>query len=499
MKKTVDALFIKPADKADVYGKLSSSLSAVEPPLWAALIASYVREKGFSVAMIDAEADGLSPERAAREAADYKPLLTVFVVTGSNLSASTWNMTGTRSYIKALQYALPDTKTMLWGLHASSLPERTLIEEGADFVCQGEGFITISGLLSVLKSGVKTDRYDVPGLWYLRDGKSVSNPRGALIEDLDELPPAAWELLPMDKYRAHNWHCFDEPGQRQPYGVIYTSLGCPFNCSFCALGALFGGPGVRYRSPSKVIADIGALVGEYNVRNIKVLDECFVLKEDHVNEICDLIVGKRYDLNIWAYARVDTVNEALLKKMARAGFRWLCYGIESGNKSNLSKVDKRGFGKDEIRRAVKMTKAAGINVLGNFIFGLPDDDLAAMREALDFAIELNCEYANFYAMMAYPGSRLYEMACRENVRLPNSWRGYSAFSRECVPLPTKYLSSEDILSFRDEAFVEYHSHPDYLSLVEKKFGSKALGHVREMLGHKIERDILKDYKQRERI
>lgn len=498
MKKEVDILLIKPADKARVYGKLSSSLSAIEPPLWAGLLASYCRDKGFSVAVIDVEAEGLSPDEAAKQAGEYRPLLAAFIVTGTNLSASTWNMTGTRDYIKALKDLFPDIKTLLWGLHISALPERTLREERADFVCQGEGFFTIPELLKLLKSGIKTDRYDIAGLWYIKDGDVISNPRAPLISNLDELPPVAWELLPMDKYRAHNWHCFDNPEKRQPYGVIYTSLGCPFSCTFCALKTLFGGPGIRYRSPARVIQDIGTLVEDYNIRNIKILDECFVLKENHVMDICDLIIKKEYDLNVWAYARVDTVNEAMLKEMARAGFKWLCYGIESGNEKSLSNVSKRGFGKDDIRRVIMMTKSAGVNVLGNFMFGLPEDDFKTMREALDFAIELNCEYTNFYATMAYPGSQLYEEACRNNVRLPETWRGYSAFSRECVPLPTKYLSSEDVLNFRDEAFVEFHSNPKYLSLVEKKFGQKALDHIREMLSHKIERDILRNYNLRSR-
>ncbi|MBU0605248.1 MAG: B12-binding domain-containing radical SAM protein [Candidatus Omnitrophica bacterium] len=495
MEREIDLLLIKPADKAKVYGKLGTSLSAIEPPLWTGLLAAYCRQEGWSVAIIDVEAEGLSPDEAARRAQEYRPLMAAFTVTGANLSASTWNMTGTRDYIRAFKNTLPDVKTLLWGLHPSALPERTLREEGTDFVCQGEGFSTITELLKLLKNGIKTGRYDVAGLWYMKGDEVVSNPRPGLVKDLDELPPVAWDLLPMDRYRAHNWHCFDDPDKRQPYGVIYTSLGCPFNCSFCALRTLFGGPGIRYRSPARVIDDIDTLVKDYHVKNIKVLDECFVLKESHVTAICDLIIERGYDLNIWAYARVDTVNDAMLKKMALAGFKWLCYGIESGNEKSLSNVSKRGFNKDDIRRVIRMTKYAGINVLGNFMFGLPEDDFKAMQEALDFAIELNCEYTNFYATMAYPGSRLYEEACRTNMRLPMSWRGYSAFSRECVPLPTKYLSSEDVLHFRDKAFVEFHSSPKYLKQVEDRFGRKAVEHINSMLNHKIERDILKHYRQ----
>lgn len=485
MDQALDLLIIKPHDKEKAYGVLSASLSAVEPPLWAALIAAYARLKGYSVRIIDAEAEGLGPEEAAERAGEFKPQLAGFVVTGSNLAASTWHMTGAREYISVYRKRFPEVKTFLWGLHASALPERTLREEKTDFVAQGEGFFTICELISRLKDG--NQDYRIKGLWYLDGAKAVANPRAELLKNLDDLPTPAWDLLPMQVYRAHNWHCFNAPQQRSPYGVIYTSLGCPFNCSFCNLKSLFGSPGIRLRSPQKVMEDIDILVEDYQVKNIKVLDECFVLNKKHVLDICDLIKRRGYKLNIWAYARIDTVDQELLEHLKKAGFSWLCYGIESGNKSVRQAADKRGFGQEDIRRTVAMTKAAGINVLGNFMFGLPEDDLTTLQETLDLAKELNCDYANFYATMAYPGSQLYDTAVKDHLRLPKSWRGYAAFSPDCLPLPTKYLKAEEVLRFRDRAFVEFHSRPGYLALINEKFGKEALAAVNEMLAKKIER------------
>lgn len=482
----IDLLLIKPGKQGLVYGNLNNSLRAIEPPLWAGLLAGYIREQGFSVQIIDAEAENLSSENIAATIAEINPLLAGVVVSGTNPSASTMNMTGAAEILSSIKKAAPQVATIISGLHPSALPERTLLETDADFLCQGEGFFTFKGLLQKLRSENNVSDYNIEGLWYKRDGKIISNPRAPLVKNLDELPFLAWDLLPMEKYRAHNWHCFDNVEKRQPYAVIYTSLGCPFNCHFCCINSLFGHSGIRHRSPKKVVEEIDLLVKKYNVRNIKIIDELFVSKESHVEDICDLIIEQGYDLNIWAYARIDTINENLVKKMKAAGINWLAFGIESATSKVREGVSKR-FSQDKIKEAIEMARNAGIYVLGNFIFGLPDDDYETMQETLNMAMEFNFEYANLYSAMAYPGSKLYNDALAQNAKLPDSWHGYSQFGEECLPLPTKYLSASEVLRFRDEAFLKYHLNPKYLQMMEEKFGKETADYIRDMCKVKLVR------------
>ncbi|MDP3789645.1 MAG: radical SAM protein [Candidatus Omnitrophota bacterium] len=485
----VDIVIINPGSGKKMYGSLSSCLSAIEPPIWGGMTAAFLRQKGFSVRIIDAHAEELDAEAVAEKVAGYNPMLADIVVCGSNPSASsTPKMVETRHILDALKKKAPRVKRIASGIHPSALPEKTLREESVDFVCKGEGFYAILGLLEILKTGGSHSDYDVEGLWYLKDGKVMSNGWSETVRNLDELPFVAWDLLPMEKYRAHNWHCFDNIEARKPYAVIYTTLGCPFNCRFCNIHALYSGkPGIRFRSPAKIVEEIDFLVKNYKVRNIKILDELFVLKESFVTEICDLIIRGGYDLNIWAYARIDTINEKLLKKMKQAGINWLAFGIESASEKVRSGVVKGAFGEDKISEAVRMTHAAGIHIVANFIFGLPDDDFTTMQKTLDMAKELNCEYTNFYTAMAYPGSQLYDDMARQGVKLSENWLSYSQFSAETQPLSTRYLSSADVLRFRDKAFDEYHNSPRYLEMMEEKFGSAVMAHIREMLTHKIHR------------
>ncbi|MFH1771959.1 MAG: radical SAM protein [Candidatus Omnitrophota bacterium] len=488
----IDLVLVNPGNKRQMHGELSVSISAIEPPLWLGLIAAFVRRKGFSVKIIDADALGWGPQDAVEKIIEYNPHLAVIGVLGATPSASsTPKMPAVSNILNILKSKSSNIKTMLYGIHPSALPERTLKEEKADFICRGEGFKTIIKFLEIIRSGDKVYGSDIKGLWYMKDSGVVSGGWSELVENLDELPFAAWDLLPMEKYRAHNWHCFGRLDKRQPYAVIYTSLGCPFNCVYCNIHALYNGtPGIRFRSITNVVEEIDFLVKNYRVQNIKILDELFVCKEGRVTEFCDLIIPREYGLNIWAYARIDTVNDKMLKKMKQAGINWLAYGIEAGNSNVRRSVMKGNLGQDIIKKVVDMTHRAGIHIVANFVFGLPEDDFQSMKETLDLAKELNCEYTNFYAAMAYPGSQLYKDALEQGLNLPDSWAGYAQFSEETVPLPTKHLSSAQVLSFRDEAFGDFHNSRKYLEMIEDKFGVQTVKHIKQMLNYKIKRKLL---------
>ena len=113
-----------------------------------------------------------------------------------------------------------------------------------------------------------------------------------------------------------------------------------------------------------------------------------------------------------------------------------------------------------------------------------------MQQTLDLAIELNCEFANFYSAMAYPGSPLFRMAVENGWALPETWSGFSQHSYDCLPLPTEKLSAAEVLKFRDEAFDRYFTTKRYLDMVTQKFGWAARTHIERMTRHKLRRKIL---------
>jgi radical SAM superfamily enzyme YgiQ (UPF0313 family) len=487
----LDLLLINPGERGRIYQNLGNELTAIEPPLWCRLIAGYVRDRGHRVAILDAEAEQLNASDIAERIRQDKPRLVGLIVYGHQPSASTQQMVGAGAIAAAIKKASPEQQIIVVGGHVAALPERTIREEPVDFACNSEGPVTVEQLLAVLKAA-STEFSAVPGLVY-RDGDEIrSVPAPALIRDLDaDLHGNTWDLLPMERYRAHNWQCFEDLSQRQPYASIYTSLGCPYRCTFCCINAPFGVNRYRMRSPEAVAHEVFHLHDDYGIRTFKIIDEMFVLNDRHVHAICDRLIERGLDLNFWAYARVDTVKPEMLSKLRRAGIRWLALGIESGSE-HVRDGAQKSFDNSEIIAIVRQIQAAGIYVIGNFIFGLPDDDLASMNATLELAMELNCEFANFYSAMAYPGSPLYHMAVELGWELPAGWSGFSQHSYDCLPLRTDHLPARDVLRFRDQAFHAYFANPRYLEMVESRFGPVTRRHVAEMSSHRLARRLLEN-------
>ena len=212
----------------------------------------------FSIEIVDSDAENLSSGAVVERVGAMKPRLVVIVAAGHQPSASTQSMVSAGRVATAIKHLFPDFPILMLGGHVSALPERSLREEGVDFVCKGEGPATVVGLLTALRDDVGDPRLEkIPGPVYWDDEHPRVNPPAWLIEDLDgELHGRVWDKLPMTKYRAHNWQCLGEPETRQPYVSSYTTLGCPYKCSFCCINAPFDSNRYRRRSPNAVAAEM---------------------------------------------------------------------------------------------------------------------------------------------------------------------------------------------------------------------------------------------------
>jgi anaerobic magnesium-protoporphyrin IX monomethyl ester cyclase len=508
----MDVLFINPDSSAKAYQGLATVYSAIEPPTWSLLLAESCRSKGHEVGILDCDAERLTLEQSIRRIESVKPRLVVFVVYGQNPNSGTTSMIGALALAKTIKGADLNAKVCFVGSHTSALPMEVLSHDCVDIVLLNEG---VYALHNLLKSNLADDLQHIKGIGYKKRGPAdfpvpVLNPPQSVVpqERMDEdMPGYAWDLLPfrekpLDMYRAHFWHAEFDHAKRTPFAAIYTSLGCQFGCDFCMINIVnrsdntegvsaADSKGMRFWSPEWVAREMEKLA-DLGVKTLRISDEMFFLNRKYYVPVLQNAIDRDFGFNMWTYSRVDTVRKDALDLFKRAGVNWLALGVEAGNQMVRQEVSKGSFKEVNIRDVCKTINDADINIISNYIFGFPEDTLETMQQTLDLALELNTEMANMYPCQALPGSPMYYTAKKNGWALPDSYEGYAFLSYESQPLPTKYLSSAEVLKFRDEAWHTYFTNPEYLSLVERKFGLQERKNVEDMASIKLRRKILGD-------
>jgi radical SAM superfamily enzyme YgiQ (UPF0313 family) len=196
---------------------------------------------------------------------------------------------------------------------------------------------------------------------------------------------------------------------------------------------------------------------------------------------------------MWAYSRIDTIkNPDTLALVRKAGIKWLCLGIESGDKKVRLEVAKGKFEDVDVKKVIKQVHDADIDVMANYIYGLPGDDNLSIKKTLDLSLDLCTSGWNTYAAMALPGSLLYKEAVDKGIQLPDTYSGYSFHAYDTVCLPTDKLKAWEILKLRDDAFQLYHSNDKFLDRIKFRFGDKAVNNIKEMNKIKLKRKIIEE-------
>ena len=507
----IDVLFIAPGNATGVYQGLAKDYSAIEPPTWALLLAESCRSKGYTVGLIDSNAEELNGEQVTERVKSLNPRLICFVVYGQNVNAGTVSMSGAVYLSEYFKEEGIKTPIAYIGSYIQAVPVKALNDEPSiDFGFTNEGVYALHNVLSQEIIDINNLGH-IKGLVWRENGvPKINTPERVIPNDrMDiDLPGYAWDLLPMketplDLYRAPMWHAEYDQTKRSPYAAIQTSLGCQFGCDFCMINILnrndeeeIGVAGnyslMRYWSPEFIIKEFDKLV-DLGVYTIKITDEMFLLNKKYYVPLCEMLKERGYGdkLRMWAYSRVDTVRRPdLLKLVREAGIKWLALGIESGDKAVRLEVSKGRFEDVDIEKVIQQVHDADIEVMANYIFGLPGDTKESMQKTLDLSKEL-CTFGwNAYAAMALPGSKLYKEAVTNGIPLPTDYEGFSFHGYETLPLPTETLSAAEVLEFRDKAFEEYHSYPPFLEKVKNKFGQVAVDNINEMLKVKLKRRII---------
>ncbi len=422
------ALVFPPLTMNERYSKSVGDIGGNLAPLGLAYLAAVLREDGHEIVIIDAPTLGMSSEDVITELSRFGP-------DAIGMTALTSTIHRTAELSRLIKEGLPKASIVIGGPHATILPQDTLRKTGADVVLVGEGEITIR---DIMRNPAK-----------YRKRRVVIGKR---VEDLDSIPFPAWDLLPLHLYKSlpNNYK-----RSRHVLNMI-TSRGCPFRCTYCCKD-LYGSM-YRMRSVENVIEELKYLKKEHGIREVAFWDDLFTMRREWMIEFCDRLLEEKLDVAWSCETRVNYVDYEMLRKMKDAGCWNIFYGIEAGDQQLLNNI-RKGTTLSMIRKAVRMTKKAGIEIRGSFMIALPGETPKLARKTIEFAIELDPDYAQFSITTPFPGTELYEKA-EEWGTLSKDFNEYNEWNP--VFVPKGYRNADEVRRVHREAFRRFYLRPKYI-------------------------------------
>jgi radical SAM superfamily enzyme YgiQ (UPF0313 family) len=260
--------------------------------------------------------------------------------------------------------------------------------------------------------------------WRTADGEVRHNPLRPLRKDIEGIPWPAYHLFKIERYTNLQPLTDGLDPHARAYTLV-TSRGCPYQCVYCSKPIT--GTTWRPRSPEDVVAEWRMLVRDLRATEIGITDDVWNLRPDRAKAICRLLIAEGLSTVPWVTIhgmRADHTDEELFRLMKQAGCKRVGFGVESGNQAVLDSIKKHQKLED-VRQAFRAARAAGLQTMGFFIFGLPADTEATMDDTIRFALELDPDLANFMIAAPYPGTELWEIARRDGRLFSQNWRDYA--------------------------------------------------------------------------
>jgi len=413
------------------------------PGLGPLVLAAVARQRGYRVHLIDAKAQGASIEATSRRIAALRPDYL-------GLSATTISVTNAARIAARVRELVPGVVSIVGGPHASAVPERTLEAfEAFDYAIAGEGEHSLFDLLGRLEAGAPVD--DVAGLARRTQGGIRANPRAPYIDDLDELPMPAWDLLPDFPYRFQP-SLFSYP--RTPVATVITSRGCPFSCSFCDRST--SGRKGRMHSVDYVVRMCRHLV-ELGVKHILFVDDLFTVRKQRVAEMCEAFLQEGFGFSWSCSSHPNLLDLDTLRLMRRAGCWQIAYGIESGSQRILDVV-KREVRIPRMRETLRMTRAAGIRTKGYLMIGHPTEGIDSLEENLRFVREVELDLCQITKFTPYPGTPAYPTV-RQHGSFEENWERMNAMNFIFLPHGLDEITLED---YFHRLYRGFYTRPDVL-------------------------------------
>lgn len=422
-------------------------------PFFLAYATGVLEDKGFDVTLIDAPAAGLDRQATIERIKQLAPDLVV-------CETSTPSIENDMEVVKELKKAGVSFVVAV-GTHVSALPDEVLKDNSfLDAVARCEYEYTIRDLAQKLADdGMEADLRWINGLSY-RQGEVIRhNPERATIENLDELPFVS--RVYRDHLRPHI-NSYFYGNTLYPVVSILTGRGCPHQCAYCVYPQTMTGHQYRLRSVTNVVDELEFINKQLpEVREVFIEDDTLTVNRERARAISQEIIDRKLRITWTTNSRAD-VDFETMKIMHQAGCRLLCVGFESCSQDILDKLGKN-IGHESYLNFRDDAARAGLLIHGCFMYGNEGETRETMRETLELAKKLNCDSAQFYPIMVYPGTRAYNTYKDKGYLVAKSYRDWLTHDglHNCVvSLPN--ISKEELVAFCDQSRREFYLRPRYI-------------------------------------
>ena len=438
-----------------IYGKFNIGHNCYFP-LGLGYIAALLLREGHQVTLLDPDAQRMDLPQMLIEIENFRPDIV-------GISALTPSFPNAAQIARMIKRKYPELPIVIGGVHASAMSRQILRNhQEFDYAVRGEGEITFLELCRNIQNDRALD--SIRGVSYRNPkGEVIENQPREYVQDLDTLPHPARHLVDMNNYRL-NVH-FDR-GIKS--ATMISSRGCPSQCTYCA-SFLTAGRKPRACSPEYTVNEIEKLIHDYGVRHILFWDDSFTLNHNRVIQICELILKRRLNFSWTCMGRVDRGNEQIYGLMKKAGCYNILFGVESGDKQILMNI-KKHITLEQARKSVGICNRLGIKTHLTFILGCPGETQQTIKRTLRFAKELKPTLANFFMVVPYPGTEMYNSLYSLDKRSQQTvnWQDWT---HSGLNAPVQYLqtavSNIEIRRWLFRAYWQFYVNPGQILRILK--------------------------------
>jgi radical SAM superfamily enzyme YgiQ (UPF0313 family) len=437
--------FINPGPNPELPIEDVKKMVGAAPPLGMLYIASYLKENGIDISIIDEAAQSYSLKDTINWVKKEDPDI---------LGFSTCSATGKKAVLiaKNIKKENPNISIVFGNFFATFNAERILKKYPfVDYIIRGEGEHTSLQLARCIEK--KENLKKVSGINFKNNGKIISTPDRPLIKDIDSLPFPDRELLEVDY---HNTTAGVVVAPKK-FSSFVTSRGCVFKCRFCGCRRLARNLW-RSRSVDNILEELH-LLSSQGYKQFLFVDDNFTLNQKRVINLCRRLRQEKVDIEFFAEGRVDHCPQDMLREMVRANCKMIYFGIENSTQKVLDYYNKQTTPQQALD-AVKRARNVGIDVIvASFIVGAPNETRKEVWNTLKFAQKLQVDIPQFNILATFPGTDIWEELKMQNLIDEDKYWETGVMVSEVSPdaVPTKEI--EEMIH---EAYNNFFIRPSYI-------------------------------------